>query len=47
MQNLEMVCPILKDPESLAPEPVLENDAFIPRNNQSLASRFGQMESTR
>ena len=45
MQNLEMVCPILKELEGLAPEPVLENCAFIQRNNQSLASQFGQMES--
>ena len=45
MQNLEMVCPILKELEGLASEPVLENCAFIQRNNQSLASQFGQMES--
>ena len=47
MQNLEMVCPILKELEGLTPEPVLENGAIIQRNNQSVASQFGQMESTR
>ena len=45
MQNLEMVCPNLKELEGVAPEPFLENRAFIQRNNQSLASQFGQMES--
>ena len=45
MQNLEMVCPILKELEGLAPELGVENGAFIQRNNQSLASQFGEMES--
>ena len=45
MQNLEMVCPNLKELEGEAPEPFLENRAFIQRNNQSLASQLGQMES--
>ena len=40
-----MVCPILKELEGLAPEQVVENCAFIQRNNQFLASQFGQMES--
>ena len=36
MHILEMVCPNLKKLEGLAPaEPVLENDDFIQRNNQS------------
>ena len=45
MHILEMVCPNLKELEGVAPEPFLENRAFIQRNNQSLASQFGQMES--
>ena len=45
MQNLEMVCPNLKELEGVAPEPFLENRAFIQRNNHPLASQFGQTES--
>ena len=45
MHILEMVCPYLKELEGVAQEPVLENRAFIQRNNQSSASQFGQMES--
>ena len=46
MQNLKMVCPILKELEGLAPKPVLENRAFIQRNNQFLAGQFGlEMET--
>ena len=47
MQNLEMVCPILRELEGLARKPVLENGAIIQRNNQSLTSQFGQMDSIR
>ena len=45
MHILEMVCPNLKELEGVAQEPVLENRAFILRNDQSSASQFGQMES--
>ena len=45
MQNLEIVCPNLKELEGVEPEPFLENRAFIQQNNQSSASQFGQMES--
>ena len=45
MHILEMVCPNLKELEGVAQEPVLENRAFIQRNNQSSAGQFGQMES--
>ena len=44
MQNLEMVCPNLKELEGVAQEPFLENHGFVQRNNKSLASQFGQME---
>ena len=39
MQNLEMVCPYLKELEGLSPEPILENCVFIQRNNESLISQ--------
>ena len=45
MHILEMVCPNLKELEGVAPEPFLENRAFIQRSNQSLVSQFGQIES--
>ena len=45
MHVLEMVCPNLKELEGVAQEPVLENRAFIQRNNQSSACQFGQIES--
>ena len=47
MQNLEMVCPNLKELEGVAPEQFLENRAFIQRNNQSGQPVWTSLRSSR